>query len=252
MHTVMLDTGYNPRSLLHNMEMLDVEPAVIDALVVSHAHMDHAGALYPLVERMAKPITLVAHPGIFRGPRILKTPDGRQLHFPQCYDRDRLVAAGIELVESIGPTPMAGGTIAVTGQVARTTDFEKGMPNAFIAEGDVLIPDLIEDDQSLVLHLQDKGLVLITGCCHAGIINTLHYAREITGIDKVYAVLGGLHLTAAARTPVMEKTLEALLTYDPQVVVPMHCTGWESTRQIAETFPEAFILNSVGSVYTFE
>ena len=251
-HAVLLDTGYNAQSLLHNMAWLGTDIAAIEAIVISHSHMDHAGALYSLVEKMKRPVPLVAHPDIFAQPRILKTRDGRELRFPDCYDRQRLTAAGVEVKESSAPTFVAGDTILVTGEVERTTDFEKGMPGAYVEKNRQLQPDAIIDDQSLIINLRGKGLVLITGCCHAGLINTIRYARKITGINEVYAVLGGLHLSGPAFAPIVERTIEELQRLNPQVIVPMHCTGWNSTRRLAEVFEREFVLNSVGTTYIFE
>jgi 7,8-dihydropterin-6-yl-methyl-4-(beta-D-ribofuranosyl)aminobenzene 5'-phosphate synthase len=248
-HTILLDTGYNAQSLIHNMAWLGTDLSTIEAIVISHSHMDHAGALYPVVEKINRSLPLVAHPEIFARSRILKTKDGREVRFPACYDRERLISAGLELVESKGPACVAGDTILVTGEVARTTDFEKGMPGAYVERDRRLQPDSILDDQSLILHLQGKGLVLITGCCHAGIINTIRYAQKIAGIDEVYAVLGGLHLSGPAFAPIVERTIEELQRINPEVIVPMHCTGWNSTKRLAETFDKGFVLNSVGTTY---
>ena len=99
-HTILLDTGYNAGSLMHNMAWLGTDLSAIEALVISHSHMDHAGALYPLVEKIQRPIPLVAHPDIFARLRILKTKDGREVRFPACYDRERLVSAQSPKVRS--------------------------------------------------------------------------------------------------------------------------------------------------------
>jgi 7,8-dihydropterin-6-yl-methyl-4-(beta-D-ribofuranosyl)aminobenzene 5'-phosphate synthase len=251
-HTILFDTGYNSHSVIHNMDSLGVDAKDIEMVVISHAHMDHAGALYSLVERMDKPVPLVAHPGIFTVVRMLKTKDGKLLKFPNCYDRQRMETAGIDYIESRTPISIAGDTIAVTGEVERTTDFEKGMPNAIIQQEDGNRFDPMADDQSLVLHLEGKGLVLITGCCHSGIINTLTYAQKITGINAVYAVLGGLHLSGPAFAPIVDQTITELAQFNPDLIVPMHCTGWQSINRIADAFPDAFVLNSVGTTYILE
>ena len=248
-HTILLDTGYNAQSLMHNMAWLGTDLSDIEAVVISHSHMDHAGALYPVAEKISHPVLLVAHPDIFAQVRILKTKDGREVRLPACYERDRLKSAGLELVESKGPTHLAGGTILVTGEVERTTDFEKGMPGAYIERNRQLHPDPILDDQSLIVHLHGKGLILITGCCHSGLINTIRYAQKITGIQNVYAILGGLHLSGPAFEPIVEKTIAELQRIHPEVIVPMHCTGWNSTQRLAEAFDKRFVLNSVGTTY---
>jgi 7,8-dihydropterin-6-yl-methyl-4-(beta-D-ribofuranosyl)aminobenzene 5'-phosphate synthase len=251
-HTILLDTGYNAQSMIHNMAWLQTDLSTIEAIVISHAHMDHAGALYPLLEKMKRPVPLVAHPGIFAQSRILKTKEGREIRFPSCYDRDRLISAGVELVESKGPSFLADGSILVTGEVDRTTDFEKGMPGAFVEKNRQMQPDPIIDDQSLIVHLRGKGLIVITGCCHAGLINTIRYAQKITGVNDVHAVLGGLHLSGPAFAPIVERTIDELQRLNPALIVPMHCTGWKSTKRISEAFEQGFVLNSVGTTYILE
>lgn len=251
-HTIMFDAGYNTHSVSHNMDLLGTDIQSIEAVVLSHAHMDHCGALVPILKNIGKAVPLIVHPAAFESPRFLTMKNGRQATFPKTLSREELVSLTVMLIESRSPTSIAGGTITVTGQVERTTGFEKGMPNTSVQRDGRLEPDSILDDQSLILHLKNKGLVLITGCCHAGIINTLSYAKKVTGTQEVYAILGGLHLTGAFFYPVIGPTLEALQAIGPKVIVPMHCTGWRATRKISEVFPEAFILNSVGSTFVLE
>ena len=114
-------------------------------------------------------------------------------------------------------------------------------------------PDpLIHDDQALVAHLPDRGLVIITGCGHAGLINTVRYARKLTGVDRVHAVVGGFHLATPAFEPRIPPTVDALREFDPQVVAPTHCTGWRAIHALAAAFPDAFIPGSVGTRYVFQ
>jgi len=103
-----------------------------------------------------------------------------------------------------------------------------------------------------VARLRDKGLVVITGCGHAGLINTVRHARKITGVDRVHAVIGGFHLGTPIFEPIIPSTVEALGEFDPQVLVPTHCTGWRATHALAAAFPDAFIQNSVGTRYVLE
>jgi 7,8-dihydropterin-6-yl-methyl-4-(beta-D-ribofuranosyl)aminobenzene 5'-phosphate synthase len=251
-HTILYDTGYNSGSLLHNMSLLGTDIQSIEAIVLSHAHMDHTGSLLPILEKIPGPIPLVVHPAAFEFPRTLKLKNGASIAFPRTLDRDQLAAANVILVESNTPRSIAADTITVTGQVERITDFEKGMPNASVQRNGHTEQDAILDDQSLILHLQNRGLVLITGCCHAGIVNTVCYARKVTGIQTVYAILGGFHLSGAFFDPLIDTTVAALREVDPTIIVPMHCTGWRATKKFSEAFPEAFILNSVGSTYVLE
>ena len=111
--------------------------------------------------------------------------------------------------------------------------------------------DPILDDQALFVHVKGEGLVVVGGCSHAGIVNTVLYGKKVTGAQTVQAVLGGFHLAGPLFEPIIGDTLEALKAMDPKVVVPMHCTGWKAIRRFEEAFPGVFILNSVGSTYTF-
>ena len=106
---------------------------------------------------------------------------------------------------------------------------------------------MIHDDQAVVIHVKEKGLVILTGCGHAGAINTIRHAQELTGIQQVYAVLGGSHLTGALFEPSIPPTIAALKTLNPALIVPAHCTGWKATHALARKLPEAFVPNSVGT-----
>ena len=124
------------------------------------------------------------------------------------------------------------------------------MPNAMIEKDGRLEHDPIKDDQSLVMNLKGKGLVVVSGCSHAGIINTLLYAKKLTGVDKIHAVMGGFHLSGPIFEKITEKTIEMLKALSPAVVVPMHCTGRKAVERFSHEFPSAFVLNSVGSRIT--
>jgi 7,8-dihydropterin-6-yl-methyl-4-(beta-D-ribofuranosyl)aminobenzene 5'-phosphate synthase len=212
--------------------------------------MDHTGSLKPILERLGRPIPLVIHPDAFLVSRYLLLPDGKRLRFPDTLNRKDLEKAGVEIVESRKPVPVAGGRILVTGEIERTTPFEKGLPNAYTEQDGELVKDPIPDDQSLVMHLRGKGLVVISGCAHSGIINTLLYSKKISGADRLHAVLGGFHLSGPPFEPIIEETIQSLREMNPKVFVPMHCTGWKAVHRCEEAFPEAFVLNSVGSTIT--
>ena len=131
--------------------------------------------------------------------------------------------------------------------VERTTSFEKGMPNALMEEDGELVFDPILDDQAIVMKLAGKGLVVVSGCAHSGIVNTLMFAKQITGEQKIHAVLGGFHLSGPFFEKIHDPTVEALKKIDPEVLIPMHCTGWKATQRFQKEFTESFVLNSVGS-----
>jgi 7,8-dihydropterin-6-yl-methyl-4-(beta-D-ribofuranosyl)aminobenzene 5'-phosphate synthase len=138
--------------------------------------------------------------------------------------------------------------VLVSGEVSRTTSFEKGFPIHYAhREGTWVHDPLIMDDQCAILNVHDKGLVIVTGCGHSGIINIIKHARKLTGIEKIYAVIGGFHLSGKIFEPIIPDTISALKEIAPAVVVPGHCTGWIAQHKIAREMPDAFIPNSVGT-----
>lgn len=249
-HTVLFDTGHTGIGVLHNAAHLEVDLGQIETIVVSHRHMDHTGSLSPILERLGRPIPLVIHPDAFLSCRYLLLPDGKKLRFPDTLIRKNLEQAGVQIVESRKPVSVAEGRILVTGEIERTTAFEKGLPNAYTEQEGKLVKDPISDDQSLVVNLKGKGLVVISGCAHSGIINTLLYSKKITGVDRLYAVLGGFHLSGPQFEPIIEETIQSMKKMNPRIFVPMHCTGWKAVHRFEQDFPEAFVLNSVGSAIT--
>ena len=246
-HTIMFDTGYNNLGVLHNMDILGVDPNEMEAIVLSHAHMDHTGSLHAILGKISHPIPLVVHPDAFLYPRFIEEKDGSKKRFPRTLVRKDFDQGNVKIHESKTPTPILDGAILVTGEVERTTAFEKGMPNALLEKNGRLEPDPIKDDQALVINLKEKGLVVISGCSHAGIINTVLYAKKLTGVEKVYAVMGGFHLSGAFYEKISEKTVDRLKALAPAVVIPMHCTGRKAMELLSREFPSSFVLNSVGS-----
>ncbi|MGD8388052.1 MAG: MBL fold metallo-hydrolase [Desulfobacteraceae bacterium] len=247
---VLLDAGYSPVGLPHNLDLLGISLDGVEAIVLSHGHMDHNGALDAVLERIPGSVSLVAHPDAFLENRYLAPPEGPRQVFPQNLDRSKLEGKGAVIQETASPTALAGGTVLVTGQVPRTTPYEKGMATAFLERDGREEKDDILDDQSLVLNVRGKGLVVVAGCSHAGIVNTVQYAVDLTGEKRVHAVLGGFHLTGDLSGELTEKTIEGLKGFEPAFLMPMHCTGWKAVHRISEAFPSAFALSAVGTTVT--
>jgi 7,8-dihydropterin-6-yl-methyl-4-(beta-D-ribofuranosyl)aminobenzene 5'-phosphate synthase len=248
-HTVLLDTGYSKTGLLHNMKMLHVNTGSIEAIVISHAHMDHNGSLLPLLDKMSQRPAIVIHPHAFHYPRFLKDTEGKITYFPRVLIKDELKKREASLLINDGPTLIVDDMVGVTGAVERKTHFEKGMPNGFIEIDGRTECDTVKDDQAVIINLRGSGLVVISGCSHSGIINTLLFAQKITGIKRIYGVLGGFHLTGQLPEHVIDETIDELKKLNPEVIVPMHCTGWSSIKRIEAEFPNAFVMNSVGTRY---
>jgi 7,8-dihydropterin-6-yl-methyl-4-(beta-D-ribofuranosyl)aminobenzene 5'-phosphate synthase len=245
--SLLFDAGLSKRGLIHNMDVLEVRPDELRAIVFSHGHADHTNGLMGLAERLGeRKMPLLLHPDAFL-ERKLVFPDGHELRLPPP-DRRALSHEGIEFIEEKGPSYLLGNLVLVTGQIERTTPFEQGFPihRARVAEEWQQDP-WIHDDQAVVMHVKNKGLVILTGCGHAGAINTVRHAQKLTGISTVYAVIGGFHLTGALFEKLIPLTVAALKELNPTLIVPAHCTGWKATHAFARELPEAFVPNSVGT-----
>ena len=249
-HTILLDTGYTKVGVPHNMERLGIDADDIEAIVISHGHMDHTGSLYAILDKLPGRIPLVLHPGAFVHPRYTRAPDGAMRLWPQTLVQDDLEQENVEIVASKTPTLIAADMILVTGEVERTTAFEKGMPNALLEKDGEYVQDPIKEDQALVINLAGKGLVVISGCAHAGIVNTVEYAKKLAGEETIHAVLGGFHLTGPFFEKIHDETVDALKKMEPEVIMPMHCTGWKAIQKFQKEFASNFVLSSVGSKLT--
>jgi 7,8-dihydropterin-6-yl-methyl-4-(beta-D-ribofuranosyl)aminobenzene 5'-phosphate synthase len=143
----------------------------------------------------------------------------------------------------------------ITGEIPRITNFEKGFPLQYKEGRDQnhLIADpLVKDDQAIVMILKNKGLVILTGCSHAGIINTVNYATKATGIKKIYAIIGGFHLSGGEEyDDYLPLTITELLRINPEYIIPCHCTGWKACNEIIRAMPQKYLQTSVGSIFCF-
>jgi 7,8-dihydropterin-6-yl-methyl-4-(beta-D-ribofuranosyl)aminobenzene 5'-phosphate synthase len=251
-HTIMMDFGKSAFAVPYNLEAMDVDLHSIEALSLSHGHVDHFGGLLRVLEKIpSKPIPLVLHPDGFLTPKYFKFPNGVKVVFPSL-EREAIQAAGAEIVEETSPKLLADGTLLFLGQIERTNDFEKGMPLAFMEIDGREVKDDTLDDTALVANLKDKGLVILTGCAHAGIINTINYARKITGVERVHCAMGGFHLVGPQTKPLIERTLQEMRSFSPDYVVPCHCTGRKAVEDFQRAMPENFILNESGTTLTFD
>ena len=243
----LFDTGVTIDGVLHNMDVLEVKGNELHAVVLSHGHTDHTRGLMGLIKRYGRPrIPIVLHPDAYLKRKNIQ-PDGRESEHIPPSKRD-LEAEDVEIIEGRGPTMLVGGHALITGQIPRTTPYEKGSPAQVAWIDGKWQPDpWIHDDQAVILNVKNKGLVVLTGCGHAGVINTLKHARELTGVNQIHAVIGGFHLTGPVFEPIIAPTVQALKEFNPSIIVPQHCTGWRATHLIAGEFPDAFVPNSVGT-----
>jgi 7,8-dihydropterin-6-yl-methyl-4-(beta-D-ribofuranosyl)aminobenzene 5'-phosphate synthase len=249
--TVLLDTGSTDVGLLHNLDVIGIDARDIEAIVLSHGHADHVMGLQALVGRLGgRKLPLVLHPDA-RLERRLMSADGVAVDLsPPIVEK--LPSEGVEAMEEASPSTLAGDRVLVSGEVARTTSFEHGLSNHEAKRGGRWEPDpLIRDDQCLIMNRRGKGLVIVTGCGHAGIVNIARHAQALTGVQEIHAVVGGFHLSGPASATVVPPTIAALEELRPNYVMPAHCTGWQATHQIARALPDAFIASAVGTALTF-
>jgi 7,8-dihydropterin-6-yl-methyl-4-(beta-D-ribofuranosyl)aminobenzene 5'-phosphate synthase len=248
---VLFDAGRTPDGLVENMRRLELSPSDIDIIVLSHGHWDHTTGMDGLVSELGRQnMPVLIHPA-FWTRRRLAFPGRDPVELPTT-SKSALQGAGFEIVEQRQPSFLLDGSLLVTGEVDRTTEFEQGFPGHEAHRHGAWQPDpLILDDQALVAAVRGHGLVVLTGCGHSGIINILRYVRKLTGESKIHAVLGGFHLSGRAFEPIIEPTCDALREFSPDFLVPAHCTGWRATHALAARFPEAFIQNSVGTRFEF-
>ena len=249
-HAVLMDAGIGATCLLHNADLLQVDLNQVEAVVLSHGHFDHFGGLPQLLRRVPEGIPLVLHPDAFLERRLNAPAIGRPVGMP-ALDGEALEEAGAVLHKTQKASTLAADLVLVTGEVDRVTPFERGFPWAEAKIDGQWVVDPFHDDQGLAVKVKDKGLVVVGGCSHAGIINTVVQAHKTAGTDTVHAVLGGFHLTGPVFEPIIGPTIGEMKKIDPDYVVPMHCTGWNAINQFAQEMTEQFVLNSVGTTYVF-
>lgn len=250
-HQLLFDFGFSAHGAAFNAEALGLDLSRVGALALSHGHFDHFGGIEALVRRTGKTgLPIVLHPDVFRAPRYMKITDQFKLFFP-ALTHETLTAAGVVPVESAAPYPLFDGAMLFLGQIPRTTAFEKGAPNLFYDSNGQAIQDTFEDDTAMVLHLKDKGLVVLSGCAHAGIINTVRHARAVTGVEKVHAVMGGFHLSGPGKTELVRETVDAMASINPDYVIPTHCTGRNAVLAFEKAMPEKVIINMAGTRLVF-
>lgn len=248
-HRFLFDTGTSPDGMTENMRRLGIDPSSIEAVVCSHGHFDHTTGFDGLVRALGRAnLPVLIHPHFWRRRRII-LPGRDPLELPTTSKR-ALTEAGFEIIEEEQPSFLFGDSVLITGEVPRVTGYEPGFPpqQAFLA-GSWQPDPLVLDDQALIVNVADKGLVVITGCGHAGVVNIARYARLLTGGQPLHALIGGFHLNGPIFEPLIPQVLDDLAELNPDWLVPAHCTGWRAQHAMSARFGEAFVPNAVGTSF---
>jgi len=256
-HAFMFDYGLDFHGVSKNMDLLALDVRKLEALGLSHGHFDHFENLNSMLRynraKIRKGIPLYIGEETF-AHRFVKLPAG--LYDPSGVNdlgqlkREEIEALDlVKIVEVKEPTPIVPGAY-LTGNIERVTPYEKGSPILFIKRGDKMELDLFMGEQSLLFNVKGKGLVVLSSCAHAGIVNTVRHAQTITGMSKVHAVLGGFHLIGAPMEKI-QSTIQDIKATNPDYIVPMHCSGWEAISTFAKEMPKQFIINTAGTSYIF-
>ncbi len=271
----LLDFGFTPDIYANNLELLKIDVAKVDGLVISHGHYDHIGGLMGFLEanraRMKPGLKLYTGGEDNFCHRQLRAADGSFIEFGPALDRRKLRALDVEPV--LSELPIVIEDHAFTSGAVPRVSMEHVLPNTFVSFGvkdglgcDVAayanphfsaeelagapVPDQHWHEHATCFRLGERGLVVITSCGHGGILNTLRRVREVTGVDKIYALVGGFHL-APAPDDYLRAVMAELKTFDPEHVMPMHCSGQNFIDLAKKEMPEKLVLCGTGSSYTF-
>ncbi|MBV9552721.1 MAG: MBL fold metallo-hydrolase [Alphaproteobacteria bacterium] len=257
----LLDFGYTPEILLRNFDLLGIDAAKLDGLILSHAHRDHFGGLVGFVRHhrpaMKQDLRLFAGGDLIFREKWLGSRDSEPRSWG-ALDEQALAAAQVETVCCDRAHALEGPF--TTGAIARTS-FERVLPNTLVEPTPAdhfsederrgrLVPDRHPDEHATCYVVEGRGLVVLSSCSHSGFINAIRTAMAVAGVGKLHAVVGGFHL-GVAPPEYLDHAIAELKALDPDVVIPMHCTGRAFTAKLAETMPDRLVLANTGSRFTF-
>jgi 7,8-dihydropterin-6-yl-methyl-4-(beta-D-ribofuranosyl)aminobenzene 5'-phosphate synthase len=265
--TVMLDFGYSPEALLNNIEITRVDPTKIAALIVSHGHFDHYGGLQGFLGKYRS--VLPADIKLYAGgeDNFCYRYNGTQSQLTDYGVLDRRQLAAQKVTTVLCETPTVIGHAFTTGKIERRS-IERILPNSLVELGmkdgvgcnsshfsaaelqGKVVPDQHIHEHATCFNIKDRGLVVISSCGHVGIVNSVLQAREVSGVEKVHALVGGFHLGPAPRE-YLDQVMIEIKKLDPDVIVPMHCSGTNFIQAVREQMPSKLIVTSTGSQLTF-
>ena len=240
---VLFDTGQSV-STLHNANLLGIDLAQVDKIVLSHGHFDHTGGLRSVLSEIGREIEVIAHPDIWQAKYATRQgEEPRYIGIP--FSRGELESLGAKFRLTSEPVAISD-SIMTSGEVPMVTDYEEIEPSLVVKANGNFEPDTFRDDQALIIKTP-PGLVVVSGCAHRGIINTLYHARTISGVKKIDTVIGGCHLMNAGEERIWQ-TLAALKELGVERLGVCHCTGMAASVIMAQEFGDRFLLNNAGTV----
>lgn len=246
-HQLVFDTGSSPDGFSWNSEVLGVDLAEVEGVVLSHGHFDHTGGLDGVLRKAKRrPLPLYAHPHIWRKR---EQPGSRlSAYGSPTLDRASVESHSVTVHENTGPALLAASTALITGEIPRNSEFERGVPQQKAFVSDEWVEDeKTWDDQAIILNIRNKGLLVLTGCGHSGIVNTLEYAARLQPNVPVFAVAGGFHLNGADPHAVLRPVVSAFETYSPSLVLTCHCTGHDAFAALSKQLPGKVTAGAIGT-----
>jgi len=236
---ILMDAGQSTFAFLNNAQRLKIDLSDIDAIVISHGHFDHTGALLDILRKIPRQIPIIGHPNMF-DKKYSKHARLRYIGVP--FSKDDLQHTGI-LTLSVTPVKVAPSA-CTTGEINRT--LISSLSNKLLTKkNDMLVKDELLDDQALIVNMKE-GLVIIAGCAHSGIVNTIFHSQKLTNREKIIGVIGGFHLVESDPETI-KAVLEILNTLNPTVLAPCHCTGFLAQKIFSDNL-EGFKLFNTGTI----
>jgi 7,8-dihydropterin-6-yl-methyl-4-(beta-D-ribofuranosyl)aminobenzene 5'-phosphate synthase len=247
---IAFDFGLTAASMTHNFRELGLDPGAIDALALSHGHSDHFGGLLGFLSayrRVMRPgLRFYGHPNHYVA-RFMER-DGDRVSLGRL-DRGDVARWDVEVVEVPAPV-LVGEGVLLSGEMHATEPYETIPPSLRMEQDGVLVHDTFIGEQTLVAHVRDRGLVVVTSCSHRGIVGICRHATRVSGVPKIHAVVGGFHLSGLDAERI-DRVVEALRGFEVDYLVPQHCTGAEALVRIAQRMGKELVVSSTGSTFTF-
>jgi len=243
-HSIIFDTARKKGALLYNIKTLKLDLSPLECIILSHGHHDHTSATVELIKRAKRKVRVIVHRNAFYPKFKIEKGKRRPHGIPKGESKLDILKAGGQIVETSQPREIISG-VMTSGEIKRITPYEKITWKNYTLINGKQVRDKVLDDQALFINIERHGVLVLSGCAHAGIINTLQSALDTTKSRKLYGFIGGTHLIRPKENRLKE-TVRELKEFDLQLISPAHCTGHMSIAAINQAFPEAFVLNYAG------